>query len=240
MGDYKNYDFGTADTNAKGGSELIPDGTLAWAIVTVRPHNARDCLTPSQSSEGKYLDVELTILEGKYARRKVWDKIGLEGSEKWVARGMSSVRHILEVGRRMTSFEPGQPGYRLGASGAVGDMVFMELNELQCAVKIGVEKDKSGNYPDKNSVRAYLSPNPTSDTHKAFQKLVAGETEPAVLAAARPAAASRPAWGPGAGADTQASRPASPPPAATRGRPEWAGSRPPAQQRQALDDDIPF
>lgn len=217
--DWKNANFGNADTNAQGGSELIPDGTLAWAIVTVRPGSERRCLTPSKSSDGAYLDVELTILEGKYARRKVWDRIGLEGSEKWVARGMSSVRHILEVGRQMTDYSPGQPGYRLGSQNGQGDFVFMELNELRCAIKIGVEKGQNG-YQDKNVVRQYLSPNPTSDTHKAFQKLCAGETE-APAAAAKPAA--KPAWGSGA---TAATTQAAPPTQQPAGRPAWAGGAP--------------
>jgi hypothetical protein len=235
MGDYRNMNFGTADPNAQGGSELIPDGTLAWAILTVRPYNDREILTPSKSSDGAYLDVELTILEGTYARRKVWDKIGLEGSDKWVARGMSSVRHILEVGRQMTDFSPSHPGYQCPTG-------LMELNELQCAVKIGVETGKGG-YSDKNVIRQFLSPNPTSDTHKAFNKLVAGETS-APVRETKPAAAAKPAWGPGAGtsaATTQQTRAASP----AGGRPTWAGARPSspsaaAADRNVLDDDIPL
>lgn len=223
--DYSKYDFGAADTNAQGGSELIPDGTLAWAIVTVRPHNADQgiCLVPSKSSEGKYLDVELTILEGKYARRKVWDRIGLEGSEKWVARGMSSVRHILEVGREIQDYKAGNPAYRLGEQTKTnGDWVFTELNELRCAVKIGIEPGKDG-YQAKNVVRSYLSPNPASDTNKAFQKLCAGETDPAPKAAA---AASKPAWG---GGGTSTSAPAAQPTTSAQpsgGRPSWAGKAP--------------
>jgi hypothetical protein len=235
MGDYRNMNFGTADPNAQGGSELIPDGTLAWAILTVRPYNDREILTPSKSSDGAYLDVELTILEGPYARRKVWDKIGLEGSDKWVARGMSSVRHILEVGRQMTDFSPSNPGYQCPTG-------LMELNELQCAVKIGIEVGQKG-YQDKNSIRQYLSPNPTSDTHKTFNKLVAGETS-APVRETKPAAAAKPAWGPGASAPaatTQQTRPASP----AGGRPTWAGARPAPQQQQEprradLDEEIPF
>lgn len=233
MGDYRNYDFGNADTNAQGGSELIPDGTLAWAIVTVRPYNEQRCLTPSKSSSGAYLDVELTILEGKHARRKVWDRIGLEGSEKWVARGMSSVRHILEVGRKMSSFNPGQGSYRLGSQGGQGDFVFMEMNELQCAIKIGIEKGKDG-YEDKNVVRAYLSPNPTSDTHKAFMKLVNGETEPAPKTQPASAAAT---WGGSAKSNASSAQPQRPQGGGVN-KPSWAGAAP--QQQRNLDDDVPF
>ena len=108
--DYSN--FGGAPTDQGGPTgEVIPDGTLAWAIVTVRPHNLDQghVLTPSKNTEGNaYLDVELTILEGPYARRKIWDIIMLkavgEKADKTIGMGMAKVRHILEVGREIDGF----------------------------------------------------------------------------------------------------------------------------------------
>ncbi len=157
----------------------IPDGTLAWAIVKIRPFNLDQglVLTPSKSTESNaYLDVELTLIDGPYEGREVRDTILLKGEEKGVQMGMAKIRHILEVGREIQGFAATDPKYRLGAtSGAQGDMVLMELDELRCAVKIGVEKGE-GTYPDKNKVRAYLSPNPASDTFKTFMRLVNGDT----------------------------------------------------------------
>ena len=94
--DYSN--FGGAPTDQGGPTgEVIPDGTLAWAIVTVRPHNLDQghVLTPSKNTEGNaYLDIELTILEGPYARRKIWDIIMLkavgEKADKTIGMGMAS------------------------------------------------------------------------------------------------------------------------------------------------------
>lgn len=231
--DYGQYNYGDAP-DAQGGNELIPDGTLAWAIVKVRPHNLDRGLvvTPSKSSDGAYLDLELTILEGPYARRKIWDKIGVAGSEKWVENGRSRIRHIIEVGNEMSTFAGSDPRYRLGTtSNTNGEMVFMELDEKRCAVKIGVEPGKDG-YEAKNTVRQYLSPRPASDTHKAFLKLVAGET--AAPAKTAPAADKKPAWG-GGGAATPAAGASHAKPA--EGRPSWAGASP---SRDAADAKIPF
>lgn len=229
--------FGNAPTDQAGLGDLIPDKTLAWAIVTVRPHNMDHglVLVPSKSSDGKYVDVELTVLEGPHARRKVWDRIGLAGSsEKWVAQGFAAVRHILEVGREIVGFQPGDPKYTLGqVSQTNGDMVLMELDGLRCAIQVGVEKGKDG-YPDKNVVRAYLSPNPNSSTHKTFMKLVAGDTAPAVVASvAAPAASAAPSW---AAPRTAAPPPAQPAPTANA-RPAWMGAAPPAQPTKS---DVPF
>lgn len=230
--------FGDAPTDQGGSSgEIIPDGTLAWAIVTVRPHNLDHglVLTPSKSTEGNaYVDVELTILEGPFARRKVWDIIMLkavgEKGDKTVGMGMAKVRHILEVGREISGFAATDSKYRLGqVSGTNGDMVLMELNELRCAIKIGVEPGKDA-FPAKNKVRAYLSPNPASDTFNTFMRLVSGDT---VAPAAAPAAAAKatlpaaPSW---AGA-----KPATPA-AAPAGRPSWAGAAPVGTKTT----DVPF
>lgn len=239
-----NYnDFGNAPTEQGGSGEVIPDGTLAWAIVKVRPFNLDQglVLTPSQSTPGNaYLDVELTILDGPYARRKVWDRIMLKAvgdkADKTIGMGMAKVRHILEIGREVVGFAPTDPKYRLGAtSGAIGDMVLMELDELRCAIKVKVEPSQNG-YPAKNKVAQYLSPNPSSDTHKAFERLVAGDTAPpAGMATTQPKAASpaaKPSWAQGApAAATQ--QPA-------QGRPAWAGGAPARAASNALDKEIPF
>jgi hypothetical protein len=235
------YDnFGNAPTEQGGMGELIPDGTLAWAILKVRPFNLDQgmCLTPSKSTDGNaYLDIELTVIDGPYSRRKVWDRIMLEATgpkaDGVKGRAMAAVRHILEVGREIDGFAATDPKYRLGqVSGAKGDMVLMELDELRCAVKVGVETAAQGSgYKDKNKVVAYLSPNPASDTHKAFMKLVAGETAPAVTAAAKPATpAAGPSW---------AQKPAGAPAAKAApqaGRPSWAGAAPVG----AKSDEIPY
>ena len=215
--------FGNAPTEQGGMGEVVPEGTLAWAILKVRPFNLDQglVLTPSKSTEGNaYLDVELTLIDGQYERRKVWTMIGLQGSEKYVQMGMAAVRHILEVGREIQGFAATDPKYRLGVStGAQGDMVLMELNELRCAVKIGVEKGE-GSYPDKNKIRAYLSPNPASDTFKTFMRLVSGDTAPTEKP--KPAAAAAtPSWSSGG----QQAKPAAA--AQPQGRPSWAGGPPP-------------
>jgi hypothetical protein len=48
------------------------------------------------------------------------------------------------------------------------------LDGARIAVKVKVESDKSGAYPDKNKVGEYLSPNPQSGGHNNYKKLLAG------------------------------------------------------------------
>ncbi|OFX03260.1 MAG: hypothetical protein A3E78_12025 [Alphaproteobacteria bacterium RIFCSPHIGHO2_12_FULL_63_12] len=178
-------DYSTAPTTQPGSGELLPKGLRHWAILTLRPHNFDMGIaeTPSKTTDARYLDVEMTLCNGPFDKRKVWDKIGVGGTEKYVQAGMAAIRHILEVGKKA------------GPTNMVGYQIesYFALDGLLVAVRVGVEKGKDG-YEDKNNVR-YLSPNPESDTVKDFEALVRGEFMPAPKATPGGAPA-QPAWGP--------------------------------------------
>ena len=73
-------DFNSAQSNGT----VIPKGTLAKVRLTIRPGGFDD---PSQGWTGGYakrgangavyLDAEYTVVEGAYAKRKIWSLIGL-------------------------------------------------------------------------------------------------------------------------------------------------------------------
>ena len=75
-------------------SELLPHGLLSWAYIKVRPHNLDQGLIekPSKSSDGAYLDLELTLEGGPGDRRKIFTRVGVRGSEKYVNMGRSAIR----------------------------------------------------------------------------------------------------------------------------------------------------
>jgi hypothetical protein len=194
-------DFSTAPTKQTVMGELIPHGTLAWAIVQVRPHNAdADVIpVPSKTTQGNsYLDLELTIDDGLYDGRKVWTMVGVAGKPQYTEQGAAAIRHMLEAGKGASPSNT--QGYVIDS--------YMELDGLRVAVEIGVEKGgpkpDGGVYPDKNRVTRFLSPSPESDTHAKFQMLVSGQQpgpklvapKAAVPAAPAPAARSAPAAAP--------------------------------------------
>lgn len=156
-------------------SELIPHGTLAWAIMRLRWYNFDMGIaeTPSKSSDGKYLDMELTIEGGDWHGRKVWTRIGVVGSEKYVNMGRAAIRAILESGRNAHPTEnPG--GYMLNHYGDLDN----GGQGLKVAVKIKVEPG-TAKYPnDKNDVAVWLSPNPDGGTRKDWDRLMMGDTKP--------------------------------------------------------------
>jgi hypothetical protein len=97
-------DFNDAQSN----TNLIPKGTLARVRLTIRPGGFDD---PSQgwtggyatrgSTGAVYLNGEFTVLEGPYARRKIFTLIGLHSPKgpDWANMGRSLVRGMLNSAR---------------------------------------------------------------------------------------------------------------------------------------------
>jgi len=207
--------------------DLIPVGALAFAILHIRPHNLDqgmiEVIGKTLDEQGRpkshYLDCELTIMGGPWDKRKIFTKIGVFGSEKYVNMGRSAIRAILEVGRGAN--QQNMPAYGI-TQDAQGRVNWMELDSLQVAIKVKVEKSEG--YADKNEVGVYLSPVEPA-TQKDFAKLLAGDVMPAVKAGGGAApAANKPAWASGGGAAGAVAG------SAPQAQPAQQGYRPPAPQ----------
>ena len=97
-------DFNSAQSN----TNVIPKGTLAKVRLTLRPGGFDD---PAQGWTGGwarraatgavYLDAEYTVLEGPFARRKIWSLIGLHSPKgpDWANMGRGLIRGILNSAR---------------------------------------------------------------------------------------------------------------------------------------------
>ena len=143
------------DAEPQNSFDLIPANTIAKARLVIKPGNdATDpFITRSKGGDTAYLNCEWIILEGKYAKRKVFDKIGLEGSDKWVNMGKARIRAILESAK---GINPKDMSEIAVAARQINS--FNDLNNLDAVIKIGVEHDKSGQYQDKNRVIAIITP----------------------------------------------------------------------------------
>lgn len=149
-----------------GDFDVIPNGQLAFAILSVRGVKATN-------SGGAYIDCELTIDEGQpYAGRKVWEMIGdpnnSGNSEKYRQMGSIAITRILEAGRGAGPNNP--DGYKIAN--------YEQLSGLRVAIKVGIEPGTNG-HDDKNRVKDFLTPNPASQSgHKGWQQLIAGNFNP--------------------------------------------------------------
>ena len=201
-------DFNDAKQNAN----LIPKGTIAKVRMTLRPGGFDD---PSQGWTGGYakrgttgsvyLDVEYTVLEGPYAKRKIWSMIGLYSASgpNWANMGRSLVRGILNSARGLSDKDnspQAQDARRISG--------FADLDGIEFVARIDIGKD--GNGEDKNDIRQAV----TGD-HKDYAAAMGGHSAPVGLAPAPTHAPLQPAYA------APASQQAAPAPAAGV-RPTWA------------------
>jgi hypothetical protein len=212
-------DFNSAEPQS---SVLIPHGTLARVTLSMQPGGAGPdgWLTQSRTSEAVYLNSEAVVLEGPYARRRVFTRIGLKGKsvnergeDTYANRGRSLLRGILESARGIKSSDQSEHARAARTIGSYGD-----LNGVVFVAKIVVESDRSDPTADKrNAIGAAIGPD---------------RAEYAALMGGAPAPASN--------------TPTSPPPTAAASAPAptppWAAQRPTpaAPPSQASDSNVPF
>ncbi len=167
--------------DAKQNPNLIPKGTIAKVRLTIRPGGFDD---PSQGWTGGYarrgttgsvyLDVEYTVVEGPYARRKVWSMIGLYSATgpSWANMGRSLVRGILNSARGLSDKDNSPE-----AQNARRIAGFADLDGLEFVARIDIGKDSNGD--DKNDIRQAV----TRD-HKDYAAAMGGAAAPVAYGAA--------------------------------------------------------
>jgi hypothetical protein len=141
--------------------DLIPKGTVAKVRMTVKPGGYDD---PSQGWLGGYatqsfetgsifLACEFVVLEGEYARRKLWSNIGLYSSKgpTWGNMGRTFVRAALNSARNV---RPDDNTPQAAAARRIQG--FHELDGLEFAARIDIEKDGRGEA--KNVVKIAVEP----------------------------------------------------------------------------------
>ncbi len=141
-------DFNDAQSN----TNLIPKGTLAKVRLTIRPGGFDD---PSQGWTGGYatrgatgavyLNGEFTVLEGPYARRKIFTLIGLHSPKgpDWANMGRSLVRGMLNSARGISDKDTSPE-----AQAARRINRFADLDGLEFVARIDIGSDAMGE--DKN------------------------------------------------------------------------------------------
>ena len=141
--------------------DLIPKGTVAKVRMTVKPGGYDD---PSQGWVGGYatqsfetgsifLACEFVVLEGEFAKRKLWSNIGLQSPKgpTWGNMGRTFVRAALNSARNV---RPDDNSPQAAAARRIQG--FHELDGLEFIARIDIEKDGRGEL--KNVVKMAVEP----------------------------------------------------------------------------------
>jgi hypothetical protein len=221
----------------------MPEDTLAFVVIAVRDTK----VSPEKGT--RYYDCELTIIGDThpYVGRKVFYNLmdpTYDGNSPGAKQmGQIAITRVLEVNGA---------GPNNVAGYSIPDMTW--IHGKVGAVRLSfVSADANKGYKEKNEVKEWLTPNPTSKSgHKGYPELLAGKflpaNAPAPAAAPPPAqgtmfqtaqaapAATAPAQAPAAGFPTQPAQAQTPAPAAG---PTWANGAPAVAQPPAASPSSP-
>ncbi|MEI7931515.1 MAG: hypothetical protein WCI21_00425, partial [Alphaproteobacteria bacterium] len=169
--------------DARQNSNLIPKGTIARVRLTIRPGGFSD---PAQgwtggyakrgASGAVYLDVEYTVLEGQYAKRKIWSMIGLYSPKgpDWGNMGRGFMRGMLNSSRGLSDKDNSPE-----AQNARRISSFADIDGIEFVARIDVGTDSNGQ--DKNDIRQAV----THD-HKEYAAIMGGMMAPVGYSPAQP------------------------------------------------------
>ncbi|WP_369602651.1 hypothetical protein AAIA72_06780 [Hahella sp. SMD15-11] len=187
------FDFNNAEDQT--GFDLIPKGTLVKVRMTIRPGGFDDptqgwtggYATQSQTTGSVYLNCEFVVLEGPYARRKMWSLIGLHSPKgpEWANMGRAFIKGILNSARGV---HPGDNSS--GAQQARRIQGFQDLDGIEFVARVDVEKDQNGE--DRNVVKQAITPD-----HKDYAAVMGQPSAPAApqqTQAAPGTKPNRPSW----------------------------------------------
>lgn len=207
-----NLDFNTADLQAP--NDLIPANTIAKIVLTIRPGNAHgnEWLTASKNSDAKYLNCEFTVTTGPHAKRKFWTNLTVEGGKQndkgdSIAGNISrsTLRAILESAKNIAPTDVSEEASQKRIVTSYGD-----FDGVEFACKIGIEKDRTGQFGDKNKIVAIITPD-----HKDYNTVMSGQE----VAPPSPPGTGQAVWGQGQPPQTSTA------PSTTAGiPPNWGGA----------------
>jgi hypothetical protein len=151
----------TIDFNEAGAQrefDLIPADTIVTLAIKVRGGGAGadGALTRSKDGHSEGLDLELTVCDGQYVRRKVFTRLTLQGETEGHAEAgriaSTVLRAIIESSRGVRpddQSEPAKQQRRLAS--------YLELDGMRFMGRIGVEPAKNG-YGAKNKLASVVTP----------------------------------------------------------------------------------
>lgn len=141
--------------------EPIPKGTLVKVKINFRPGGYSDqsqgwdngFATKSPTTGAIYLNCEFLILEGQYAKRKVWGLIGLYSPKgpEWTHMGRTFIKGILNSAHGLKPQDDSAFAKKVRFVNSIA-----QLDGIEFVAKVEIEKNLSGE--DKNIIRKAITP----------------------------------------------------------------------------------
>lgn len=159
-------DFNIEETN---NYSIIPHGTLAKVKMALKPGGYNDeslnligdYATKSESG-AIYLKAEFVVLEGKYARRKVWSLIGIHSPKgpEWSQMGRAFLKAVINSARGLSVKDISDQAAKARYIEKLSD-----LDGIEFVAKIEISTDGDGN--PRNEIKMAITPD-----HKQYKSIM--------------------------------------------------------------------
>lgn len=163
----KMIDFNDVPNDSGKEFELIPAGTVARAVLTMK---RGETVIPDYSSQpmfkvgatgAKYLECEFTIVGGPYDKRKFWQNIMCDGGKINPETGMPwckeiGIRTFRDIINSAFGLDPNDTSPEAANRRKVNDLTALDGAEF--CLKVAIEKGTNG-YADKNKMLVALAVN---------------------------------------------------------------------------------
>jgi hypothetical protein len=194
-----NLDFNTAGEQRS--FDVIPAGTICTLQITIHPGGVGDdgWLNRARDGASEHLDCEFTVVDGPFAKRRLWQKLTLHGTTPGHAEAgeisRNTLRAILESAR---GIKPDDTSEAAQAARKVSSL--RDFDGIRFVARLGVRPPQDS-YPAKNTISEVITPE-----RQAWKKLEQVATTKATNSGTPAATAT-----------------SSTPPANAIARPQWAG-----------------
>jgi hypothetical protein len=151
-----NLDFN--DAGDQRSFDVIPANTVCTLHLTIRPGGTGDGGWLKRSADGasQGLDCEFTVVDGTYAKRKIWQLFTLAGTKQGHGEAgeisRKTLRAILEAARGIRPDDKSE-----AAQAARTVAAWADFDGLRFLARIGVSPPHD-NYPAKNTLMEVLTP----------------------------------------------------------------------------------
>ena len=183
------------NTESQQSFDLIPNNTLAKVRMSIKPGGYDDAnqgwvggyATKNDATGSIYLACEFVVLEGEYARRKVWSLIGLHSNKgaEWGNIGRSFIKAILNSARGFSENDNSPQAQNSRRISGLAD-----LDGIEFVAKITTKKDQNEDL--RNEIRFAIAPD--HKDYKSIMGAISSVAKTSVNSAVTPAANNRPAW----------------------------------------------
>ena len=157
---------------------MIPKGTLAKVLMTIKAGGFDDpaqgwtggLATRSEQTGSIYLQAEFVVLEGQYAKRKIWSNIGLFSAKgpAWGDMGRAFLKGALNSALGLDPKDNSEIAQKKRRVSGLESFIGLEI-----VARVDVEKDQYGDL--RNTIKNVITPD-----HREYKVTMGKVTAPAV------------------------------------------------------------